>query len=84
MGLSDDRNYARYHEVLNRAVLSPRKADRILLMPPAMRLPPIFRWHFTCGNHFLKVTVLLRQCAIDDFRYQSLHQSVEHIYAEPD
>ena len=28
MGLSDDRNYARYHEVLNRAVWSPR----ILLM----------------------------------------------------
>ena len=24
MGLSDDRNYARYHQVLNRAVWSPR------------------------------------------------------------
>ena len=32
MGLSDDRNYARYHEVLNRAVWSPRAAARILLM----------------------------------------------------
>ena len=26
MGLSDDRNYARYHQVLNRAVWSPRQA----------------------------------------------------------
>ena len=31
MGLSDDRNYARYHQVLNRAVWSPRQAARILL-----------------------------------------------------
>ena len=32
MGLSDDRNYARYHEVLNRAVWSPREGARILLL----------------------------------------------------
>ena len=31
MGRSDQRDYARYHEVLNRAVWSPRKAARILL-----------------------------------------------------
>ena len=31
MGLSDDRNYARYHQVLNRTVWSPRQAARILL-----------------------------------------------------
>ena len=31
MGLSDDCNYARYHQVLNRAVWSPRQAARILL-----------------------------------------------------
>ena len=43
MGRSGDRNYARYHHVLNRAVLSPRQAARILLMPSAMRLPPMFR-----------------------------------------
>ena len=32
MGRSDDRNFARYHEPLNRAVWSPREAARILLM----------------------------------------------------
>ena len=32
MGLNDDRNYARYHEVLNRVVWSPYQAPRILLM----------------------------------------------------
>ena len=32
MGLSDDQNYARYHEVLNRAVWSPREVARILLV----------------------------------------------------
>ena len=32
MGLSDDCNYARYHQVLNRAVWSPREAARILLL----------------------------------------------------
>ncbi len=32
MGLSDDQNYARYHEVLNRAVWSSREAARILLV----------------------------------------------------
>ena len=32
MGLSDDRNYARYHQVLNRAVWSPRRAAGILLV----------------------------------------------------
>ena len=32
MGLSDDRNYARYHQVLNRAVWSSRQAARILLV----------------------------------------------------
>ena len=32
MGLSDDRSYARYHQVLNRAVWSPRQAARILLL----------------------------------------------------
>ena len=32
MGLSDDRNYARYHQVLNRAVWSPREVARILLL----------------------------------------------------
>ena len=32
MGLSDDQNYARYHEVLNRAVWSPRQAARVLLV----------------------------------------------------
>ena len=32
MGLSDDRNYARYHQVLNRAVWSPSEAARILLL----------------------------------------------------
>ena len=31
MGRSDQRDYARYHEVLNRAVWSPRQAARILL-----------------------------------------------------
>ena len=31
MGLSGDRNYARYHQVLNRAVWPPRQAARILL-----------------------------------------------------
>ena len=32
MGRDDHRDYARYHEVLNRAVWSPRKAARILLV----------------------------------------------------
>ena len=32
MGRSDDRNYARYHQVLNRAVWSSRQAARILLV----------------------------------------------------
>ena len=32
MGRSDQRDYARYHEVLNRAVWSPRPAARILLL----------------------------------------------------
>ena len=32
MGRCDQRDYARYHEVLNRAVWSPREAARILLM----------------------------------------------------
>ena len=32
MGRSDHLDYARYHEVLNRAVWSPRQAARILLM----------------------------------------------------
>ena len=32
MGLSDDRNYARYHEVLNRAVWSSREVARVLLL----------------------------------------------------
>ena len=32
MGLSDDQNYARYHEVLNRAVWSSREAARVLLV----------------------------------------------------
>ena len=32
MGLSDDRNYARYHHVLNRAVWSSREAALILLV----------------------------------------------------
>ena len=31
MGLSDDRNCARYHHVLNRAAWSPLKVSRILL-----------------------------------------------------
>jgi hypothetical protein len=31
MGRSDHLDYARYHEVLNRAVWSPRQAARILL-----------------------------------------------------
>ena len=31
MGLSDDQNYARYHEVLNRAVWSSREVARVLL-----------------------------------------------------
>ena len=30
MGRSDQRDYARYHEVLNRVVWSPREAARIL------------------------------------------------------
>ena len=33
MGRSDQRDYARYHEALNRAVWPPRQAARILLMP---------------------------------------------------
>ena len=32
MGLSDDRSYARYHEVLNRAVWSSRGVARVLLV----------------------------------------------------
>jgi hypothetical protein len=32
MGRSDQSDYARYHEVLNRAVWSPREAARILLL----------------------------------------------------
>ena len=32
MGRSDQNDYARYHEVLNRAVWSPREASRILLL----------------------------------------------------
>ena len=32
MGRSDHLDYARYHEVLNRAVWSPRQAARILLL----------------------------------------------------
>ena len=32
MGRSDQHDYARYHEVLNRAVWSPRAAARILLL----------------------------------------------------
>ena len=32
MGRSDQNDYSRYHEVLNRAVWSPREAARILLL----------------------------------------------------
>ena len=32
MGRSDQRDYARYHEVLNRAVWSPREVARVLLL----------------------------------------------------
>ena len=32
MGLGNDRNYARYHEVLNRAVWSSREVSRVLLL----------------------------------------------------
>ena len=32
MGLSDDRNYARYHQVLNRAVWSSREVAHVLLL----------------------------------------------------
>ena len=32
MGLSDDRNYARYHAVLNRAVWSSREVAHVLLL----------------------------------------------------
>ena len=32
MGRSDQRDYAGYHEVLNRAVWSPREAARVLLL----------------------------------------------------
>ena len=32
MGHSDDRNYARYHHVLNRAVWSPLQLSQVLLM----------------------------------------------------
>ena len=38
MGRSDQRDYARYHEVLNRAVWSPREAARILLLLLLRRL----------------------------------------------
>ncbi len=31
MGRSDDRNYARYHHVLNRAVWSPLQVSQVLL-----------------------------------------------------
>ena len=31
MGLSDDRNYARYHHVLNRTVWSPLQVAQVLL-----------------------------------------------------
>ena len=31
MGLSDDRNYARFHHVLNRAAWSPLQVSRVLL-----------------------------------------------------
>ena len=31
MGLNDDRNYARYHHVLNRAVWSPLQVSQVLL-----------------------------------------------------
>ena len=43
MGLSDDRNYARYHQVLNRAVWSPRQAAGILLVAAAPASGP-GRW----------------------------------------
>ena len=38
IGRSDHLDYARYHEVLNRAVWSPRQAARILLMLLLRRL----------------------------------------------
>ena len=33
MGLSGDRNYARYHHVLNRAAWSPLEVSQVLLSP---------------------------------------------------
>ena len=38
MGRSDDGDFARYHEVLNRAVWSPRQAARVLLVLLLQRL----------------------------------------------
>ena len=40
MGRSDRDDYARYHEVLNRAVWSPREVARILLAALASVLGP--------------------------------------------
>ncbi len=45
MGLSDDRSYARYHQVLNRAVWSPRQAAGILLVLLLQHLAPPGGWH---------------------------------------
>ena len=33
MGLSDDAGFAKYHQVLNRAVWSPLQMSRVLLIP---------------------------------------------------
>ena len=50
MGRSDAGDYARYHEVLNRAVWSPRQAARLLLVLLLQHLEPFSFPSQRCGE----------------------------------
>ena len=41
IGLSDERHFSNYHQVLNRAVWSPRRMSEILLALLMKLLPPL-------------------------------------------
>ena len=69
IGLSDNRNYARYHEVLNREVWSSREVARVLLVLLLQHLdrgdgPLIFGIDETLGRRRLQVQAALSTKAL--------------------
>ena len=51
MGRSDQREYARYHEVLNRAVWSSRAVARVLLLCCSSTwIGATVRWSWACDH----------------------------------